>query len=245
MSNQLGMYSDSKNWFTKGQILLESQIIAQRTKLNPWESVTTKVDITSFVVPNNRTTVFVIKLISILQSSRISESVFLQALKLSNMTDPMGLNLQYHMNTSQSTYSMPRHHPPLQQTCPPPLQQISQFSFKMTAPVDRWLCKLMSAPLASKCLLFHCFQPPRAPPCTPSQAVCNHQHPLAQRVTSGAVNTGPKLLRLWNLNVTLCGIMTMLMRRKPKSSVKTRRAILLRVCGTWWSRRPDPEHFYT
>ena len=56
--------------------MLVGQIIAQRTKLNPWEFVATKVGIPSFVVPNNRTTVPVIKLISILQSGRNGESVF-------------------------------------------------------------------------------------------------------------------------------------------------------------------------
>src|SRR5258708_37738185 len=50
--------------------------MAQRTGLNPCEFVTIKVDIMSFVMPNNRTTVPVIKLIPILQSSKNGESVF-------------------------------------------------------------------------------------------------------------------------------------------------------------------------
>jgi hypothetical protein len=36
----------------KGQILLVSQIVAQRTKIQLWEFVVTKVDILFFVVPN-------------------------------------------------------------------------------------------------------------------------------------------------------------------------------------------------
>jgi len=46
------MYSEQKNRFSKGQILLVSQIVAQKTKVNPWEFVVTKLDIMFFVVPN-------------------------------------------------------------------------------------------------------------------------------------------------------------------------------------------------
>jgi len=48
------MYSEQKNWFSKGQILLVSQIAAQKTKVNPWEFVVTKLGIMSFVVPNGK-----------------------------------------------------------------------------------------------------------------------------------------------------------------------------------------------
>src|SRR5258708_39931784 len=48
--------------------------MAQRTRLNPCEFVAIKVDNMSFVMPNNRTTVPVIKLIPILQSSKNGES---------------------------------------------------------------------------------------------------------------------------------------------------------------------------
>ena len=66
--------------------MLVGQFMAQRTGLNPCEFVAIKVDIMSFVMPNNRTTVPVIKLIPILQSSKNGESVFLQALKLDQIT---------------------------------------------------------------------------------------------------------------------------------------------------------------
>ena len=78
--NQLYLtYSDPKNWFTRGQILLVSQIMAQVTKLNPWNFVVTKLCISSFVMPKFRTLTLAHHLIYILQSSRFSESVFLLA----------------------------------------------------------------------------------------------------------------------------------------------------------------------
>ena len=43
-----------RNWPTKGQILLVSQIVAQRTKVNSWGIHITKVDILSFIVSNNK-----------------------------------------------------------------------------------------------------------------------------------------------------------------------------------------------
>ena len=48
------VYSKQKNWLTKGQILLVSQITAQRTKLKLWEIHVTKLGILSFGVPNNK-----------------------------------------------------------------------------------------------------------------------------------------------------------------------------------------------
>jgi len=47
-------YSEQKNWFTERQILLVSQIIAQRTKVNLWEFVITELGIMSFVVLNTK-----------------------------------------------------------------------------------------------------------------------------------------------------------------------------------------------
>ena len=72
-------YSEQKNWFTRGPFLLVSQIMAQRTKINPWEFVITKPCILSFVVLNLRTLALAHYLIYILQSSRFSESIFLLA----------------------------------------------------------------------------------------------------------------------------------------------------------------------
>jgi hypothetical protein len=62
----------------KVKILLVSQIVAQGTKIKAWEIVVTKVGILSFVMQKHRTLVFGINLISILQSSHLSESVFLK-----------------------------------------------------------------------------------------------------------------------------------------------------------------------
>jgi len=56
--------------------LLVSQIMAQRTKVNPWEIQNTKVDIVSFVILDFRASVSANHLIYSLQSSRLNESVF-------------------------------------------------------------------------------------------------------------------------------------------------------------------------
>jgi len=69
--------------------LLASQIMAQGTKVNPWEIQDTKIDIVSFVTPEFRTSVSANHLIYSLQSSRLDESVFLLVLGLG----PFGL---YH-----------------------------------------------------------------------------------------------------------------------------------------------------
>src|SRR5258708_9605240 len=71
-------YSEQKNLFPRGQILLVGHIIAHRTKLNPWEFVATKVDITSFVVPNIKHVASIVNLILTLGWDPLGESVFLQ-----------------------------------------------------------------------------------------------------------------------------------------------------------------------
>ena len=55
LRHPVSIYSDQKNWFTRGQILLVSQIVAQITKVNPWEFMATKPCIFSFVMPKLRT----------------------------------------------------------------------------------------------------------------------------------------------------------------------------------------------
>ena len=70
-------YSEQKNWFTKGQILLVSQIVAQTTKVNSWEFCITKVDILSFVPPNYKYLTFFVEFILILEWGQVNESVFL------------------------------------------------------------------------------------------------------------------------------------------------------------------------
>jgi len=74
-------YSEQKNRFTEGQILLVSQIIAQRTKVNLWEFVITKLGIMSFVVPNTKYLASFVDLILTLEGAPLNESVFLPALK--------------------------------------------------------------------------------------------------------------------------------------------------------------------
>ena len=54
---------------------MKGQIVAQETKIKVWEIVVTKVSILHFVMQKYKTLVFVINLISILQSSHLNESV--------------------------------------------------------------------------------------------------------------------------------------------------------------------------
>ena len=60
----------AKNWPTKGQILLVSQIVAEVTRGNLWEVCITKVDILLFVVPNNKYVAFLIDFILSLESGQ-------------------------------------------------------------------------------------------------------------------------------------------------------------------------------
>ena len=60
--------------------MLVSQIVAQGTKVNPWDILKTKVDIVSFVIPKFRNSVPANNLIYSLQSIRLNESVFLLVL---------------------------------------------------------------------------------------------------------------------------------------------------------------------
>jgi len=102
-----------KNWFTEGQNLLVSQIMAQRTKVNPREILRTKVDIVSFAMPNFRTSVLANHLIYSLQSSRLDGSVFLLVLGLGpfglyHCPYPSGLALN-HISTNLTWCSIPFH----------------------------------------------------------------------------------------------------------------------------------------
>ena len=74
------MYSEQQNRFIKGQILLVSQIVAQRTKVKALEIVVTKIGIFSLVIPKYRTLAFTTDLISILQYGTLDESVLLPTL---------------------------------------------------------------------------------------------------------------------------------------------------------------------
>ena len=58
-----------------------SQIIAQRTKVNLWEFVITKLGIMSFAIPNIKYLAPCVDLILTLEGAPLDESVFLPALK--------------------------------------------------------------------------------------------------------------------------------------------------------------------
>ena len=57
--------------------MLVGQIIAHRTKLNPWEFVATKVCIMSLVVPNIKHVASIVNLILTLGWDTLSESFFI------------------------------------------------------------------------------------------------------------------------------------------------------------------------
>ncbi len=107
-------YSEQKNWFTKGQILLVSQIVAQTTKVNSWEFCITKVDILSFVPPNYKYLTFFVEFILILEWGQVNESVFLHIPSLAffdlyHSIYPSGHALS-HIPINLPLYSIILHH---------------------------------------------------------------------------------------------------------------------------------------
>ena len=66
----------------KGQILLVSQIVAQGTKIKPWEIVVTEVGVLSFVTPNIKHSSLFIDFILTLECGPVNESVLLHTLKV-------------------------------------------------------------------------------------------------------------------------------------------------------------------
>ena len=85
----------------KGQKFLVSQIVAQGRKIKSWEILVTKLDILSFVVPNIKHVSLFVDFISTLEQSWVNESVFLPTWNLSLQTAIAGLNLKYHVISSQ------------------------------------------------------------------------------------------------------------------------------------------------
>ena len=71
------IYSEQKNRFSKGQILLVGQITAQRTKVNSWKIVTTKLGILTLTVPNNKYLTLFVDLILTLEWVPLKKLVFL------------------------------------------------------------------------------------------------------------------------------------------------------------------------
>jgi len=147
----LRRYSEQKNRFSKGQILLVSQIVAQKTKVNPWEFVATKLNIMSFVVPNNKHLALFVDLILDFEYTPLNQSVFLLTLK-------SGLGMSYHMTKPYILSNLPSrvYIPPLGIIYPPVnmssnTQQLLGLYSKMPNPVTRWLPRCMSATLQFKC----------------------------------------------------------------------------------------------
>ena len=81
------IYSEQKNRLTKGLIRLVGQITVQRTKVNPWEILVTKLDILSFAMPSDRHSTSFVDLILTLEWVPLGQSVFLLTPILPNSHD--------------------------------------------------------------------------------------------------------------------------------------------------------------
>jgi len=77
-----------------------SQIVAQKTKVNLWEFVVTKLNIMSFVVPNSKYLALSVDLILDLEYTPLNQSVFLLTLK-------SGLLMSYHMTKPYILSNLP------------------------------------------------------------------------------------------------------------------------------------------
>jgi len=127
-----------------------SQIVAQKTKINPWEFVATKLNIMSFVGPNSKHLALFVDLILDLEYTPLDQSVFLLTLK-------SGLGMSYHMtkpcilsNLPSRVYISPLGiiYPPVNMSSN--TQQLLGLYSKMANPVTRWLPRCMSATLQFK-----------------------------------------------------------------------------------------------
>ena len=98
------MYSEQKNWLTKGQILLVGQITAQGTKENSWEILVTKLGILSFAVPNSKYLALFVDLILTLEQRPLNQSVFLLTPFWPKSHDITCLNLKYHVIWPSTVY---------------------------------------------------------------------------------------------------------------------------------------------
>ena len=127
-----------------------SQIVAQKTKVNLWEFVVTKLNIMFFVVPNSKYLALFVDLILDLEYTPLDQSVFLLTLK-------SGLGMSYHMTKPYIFCNLPSrvYIPPLGIIYPPAdmssnTQQLLGLCSKMANPVTRWLPRCMSATLQFK-----------------------------------------------------------------------------------------------
>jgi len=134
-----------------------SQIVAQRTKVNPWEFVGTKLAIMSFVVPNSKYLALLVDLILDLEYTPLNQSVFLLTLK-SGLLNPI-----YYLTCPQEyIYHLWASSTP-QQTCPPTPSNYWDFTPKcqiLSPGGCPDACKLL---YSSKALLLCQRQPAQAP----------------------------------------------------------------------------------
>jgi len=80
-----------------------------------------------------------------------------------------------------------------------------------------------------KTLLLCQRQPAQAPGGHPRQLIANDQFLLAQRVTSGAADTGSQFKRLLDLNVTLLTVINTLRKAGLRTAIEQKRPLVSRV----------------
>jgi len=148
------MYSEQKNWLTKGQILLVGQITAQGTKINSWEIMVTKLGILSFVVPNSKYSTCFVDLILTLEWVPLDQSVFLLTPFLPKSHDMTWLNLKYYVTWPSTVYETPSVQLYPQLICPVGHREKGLLCSKRVNLAIRWPLRWMSATL-----LFQGFTP--------------------------------------------------------------------------------------
>jgi len=148
----------------------------------------------------------------------------------------MGLVIWYHMSKPKISCNLPSrvYIPPMGINHPlenmsSNTQQLLWLYSKITNPVTRWLPRCMSATLQFNTLLLCQRQPAQAPGGHPRQLIVNGQFLLAQRVTSGAADTGSQFKRLSDLNVTLQPVINTLRKAGLKTAIEKKRPLLSRA----------------
>ena len=177
--------------------------MAQGTKVNPWEFVVTKLGIMSFTMPNTKYLAPFVDLLSTLEGATLNESVFLPALKWAYSCDITRLNLRYYVNCLQEYIYHPWASTTPWQTCPLTCSNYWDFTPKWQILSPGGCPDACQLPYSSNTLLLCQRQPAQAPGGHPRQLIMNGQFLLAQRVTSGASDTGSQFKSLSDLNVTL------------------------------------------
>jgi len=162
--------------------LLVSQIVAQKTKVNPWECVVTKLNNMSFVVPNSKYLAHFVDLILNLEYAPLNQSVFLLTLK-------SGLVMSDHMNKPYILSDLPSrvYIPPLGIIYPPVNMSSNTQQHIVTLLQNGKSCHQMAAQMhvnySTVQILYSSVKDslPKLPGGHPRQLIANDQHPLSRK----------------------------------------------------------------